>query len=95
LIKERLIDLDRIAYERNLLKVSGFLSLAEQEEYYRLEHGFQSPHFLTGGYETAERKLAVFLPDYLDRGQASGEALCATRKKYRWTAGSCLRAAGS
>ena len=75
MIRERLLDLDRIAYERNLLKASGFLSLAEQEEYHRLEREFRSRHFLTGGYESAERKRAVFLPDYLSGEEAAAEVL--------------------
>lgn len=78
LIKRRLLDADRAAYGRNILKVCGFLSLEEQSIYHSLEREFMSTqHFLSGGTEDADRAAALFLPDYMDRAAAENEAICA------------------
>ena len=75
LIRARLTELDRLAYERNILKTSGFLSYAEQQAYHQLQKAgsFLTPtHFLGGGYEESERAAAFFLPDYMDKAEAEG-----------------------
>ena len=78
LIRRRLIDADKAAYGRNILKVCGFLSLEEQSIYHSLEHEFMSTqHFLSGGTEDADRAAALFLPDYMDSDTAENETLCA------------------
>ncbi len=82
LLEARLKDLDRLAFERNILKCSDFLSYAEQDTWHRLERqgAFQTEgHFLSGGHGEAERARAFFLPDYLDRETAEAEALAAIR----------------
>ena len=56
LIRTRLTDLDRMAYERGILRCSGFLSYAEQSEYHQMDRSGMfrtSVHFLDGGYEDA------------------------------------------
>ena len=71
LLKNKILDADKTAYERNILKVCGFLSLDEQSVYHGLQKEFLTKeHFLSGGHEEAERVMAFFLPDYLDRESA-------------------------
>lgn len=78
LIKRRLLDADKAAYGRNILKVCGFLSLEEQSIYHSLEREFMSAgHLLAGGTDNADRAAALFLPDYMDEDTAENEALCA------------------
>ena len=78
LLKNRILEADRTAYERNILKVCGFLALEEQDLYHRTEREFLSAeHFLDGGHPEAERVLAFFLPDYLDRESAVREKIAA------------------
>ncbi|MBQ0101785.1 MAG: hypothetical protein KBT31_03210 [Firmicutes bacterium] len=53
-------DLKERAYSRGVITVSDFLTEEEQAETLRL-----GKTFFFGGYDGAERKTAVFLPDYL------------------------------
>lgn len=78
LLKNKILDADKTAYERNILKVCGFLSLDEQSVYHGLQKEFLTKeHFLSGGHEEAERVMAFFLPDYLDRESAVREKISA------------------
>lgn len=78
LIKRRLLDADRAAYGRNILKICGFLSLEEQSVYHGLEREFMSTrHMLADGTEEADRAAALFMPDYMDEDTAVNEAICA------------------
>lgn len=57
-------DKERISRERDIMTFTGFLdarncAIASKS----FEH---SKHILYGGYEDAERRIMVFLPDYLD-----------------------------
>jgi len=82
LIRTRLTELDRMAYERGILKCSGFLSYAEQSEYHLLERSgafHTAVHFLDGGYEGAERAAAFFLPDYMEPTDAVEAEITAVR----------------
>ncbi|MDO4960555.1 MAG: YlmH/Sll1252 family protein [Eubacteriales bacterium] len=80
ILKRRILDADRTAYERNILKVCGFLALDEQNIYHSAARGFMSPmHFLSGGHGEAERAAAFFLPDYMDREEAEAERICAVK----------------
>ena len=82
LIRTRLTDLDRMAYERGILRCSGFLSYAEQSEYHLLNRNGMfrtSVHFLEGGYEDAERAAAFFLPDYMEREDAAASEIAAIK----------------
>ncbi len=68
LLAGRLSDLANICYNRNIPVFSGFLNLNEQNILEQNAHGsskgvFSNVCVLTdGGYESAERKIAVFLP---------------------------------
>lgn len=66
------------AIRRNIPAVSCFLSLREQDMVQRLIGGQEGFCFF-GGYPAAERKVACYLPDYLD-------------ESYLETAVACLRA---
>ena len=82
LIRARLLELDRLAYERNILKSSGFLSVAEQNEYHMLEQSgaFQNRiRFLAGGFPEAERARALFLPEYMDKETAEAAEIALLR----------------
>ena len=82
LIRTRLTDLDRMAYERGILRCSGFLSYAEQSEYHQMDRSGMfrtSVHFLDGGYEDAERAAAFFLPDYMEREDAAASEIAAIK----------------
>ena len=73
LIRTRLTELDRMAYERGILKCSGFLSYAEQSEYHLLERSgafHTAVHFLDGLRRSAERRS-----DGDARSQQGGGAL--------------------
>lgn len=63
-IEKRLLDLGRTAYQRGIVTYSDFLNLNEQN----ILHGIRSElSYLKiesfGGYETAERQMAAFVPD--------------------------------
>ena len=77
-IKAELADADRDSYTKNIFKSVGFLSLSEQMIYYRLKQDFLNPeNYLDGGYEDAERAVAMFLPDYMDLSHARRETIAA------------------
>lgn len=76
LIRKKLSDADNIAYDRNILKTVGFLSLEEQSIYHALEREYKTAeHFLFGGGEESDRCIAFFLPDYMDRETAEAESI--------------------
>ena len=90
LVRARLAELDRLAYERNILKCSGFLSYSEQQAFHLLEAGgcfMTQTHFLDGGFPDAERAAAFFLPDYMGREEAVAAEIaviraCAVSDRY-------------
>lgn len=60
-VKSRLKDLAERSYRQNVYSFSGFLSLAEQDQFWSVEK--EQPYCkgkLWGGYEQAERKVACF-----------------------------------
>ena len=59
----RLSDLAKTCYNRNIPVFSGFLNLNEQNILNSLKNEFSGICILLdGGYEYAERRIAVFLP---------------------------------
>lgn len=70
------------AMQRNVFCSTGFLSSREQMLLCRLFS--KNSLALFGGYETAERKIAAFLPDYFDESQFSGEGspIAAVRAEF-------------
>ena len=76
LISKKLLEADRAAYGRNILKTVGFLSLEEQGIYHSLVREFMSEaHFLSGGEEDNDRALAFFMPSHIDREQALNDSI--------------------
>lgn len=60
-LKSRLKDLAEKSYRQNVFTFTGFLGLAEQDVYYRMEKELLFSHpALFGGDEAAERKLLRF-----------------------------------
>ena len=61
LIKKRLLELSRRSYARNRYEFSEFLNLAEQDILCRTKLDSScSPYTLTGGFQGAERQIAMF-----------------------------------
>ena len=63
-LRRHLLDLAALAEKRYNPTNSGFLNLAEQDLFCRLQPEFAPVHStLTGGFPQAERKIALFWPD--------------------------------
>ena len=71
----RLYDKWESCQRRGIPTFSRFLTEAEQNLAASLFHRLGADWILYGGYEGAERRIAVFLPDYLEKEQVDG-ALC-------------------
>lgn len=66
MLKKRLIDLSNQAFQRDIAVFSDFLNLNEQNILHTLPKNSLSARFETyGGYELAERQMAVFFPENL------------------------------
>ena len=87
-LEKRLIELSRIAYQRDIVTYSEFLNLNEQNILHTLPKEKISTEIISfGGYETAERQMAAFIPDalYLRYGKKNltteeiGYPFCALR----------------
>lgn len=85
LLAARLLDLIDRTECRNVLTFSRFLDPGEQKLSRRLLEcaGFPK-HILSGGYEDAERKVLLLLPDYLEEENLDGEALPFTVLHAGW-----------
>ena len=58
-------------YHRDVPSHTEFLTLAEQDLFYRTVNKIPGVRYvLSGGYEAAERKAALFLPSYAEDGDA-------------------------
>ena len=73
ILEGRILDLAERAWQRDILTHTGFLTLAEQARLQDLREGRRRPGTgafppvpmtLIGGFEEAERRMAVFLPSY-------------------------------
>ena len=68
----RIQDLAEQCYHRDVPSHTEFLTLAEQDLFYRTVNKIPGVRYvLSGGYESAERKAALFLPSYAEDGDAS------------------------
>ena len=68
----RIQDLAEQCYHRDVPSHTEFLTLAEQDLFYRTVNKIPGVRYvLSGGYEAAERKAALFLPSYAEDGDAS------------------------
>lgn len=66
LLEKRFIELSRIAYQREIVTYSDFLNLNEQNILHSLPKDSLYTRIISfGGYETAERQMAAFIPDAL------------------------------
>lgn len=66
LLEKRLLELSRLAYNREMITYSDFLNLNELNILHSLPKHFLYTGYVTfGGYELAERQMAAFLPDAL------------------------------
>ncbi len=73
----RIRDLATRAYNNGFVTATEFLSMSEQNEFYKIlaAEGVQAnqksycgaEYVIYGGYEVAERAVICFLPDYIDR----------------------------
>ena len=69
LLLARLMDLLEAAQQKNIPACSGFLSPHEAEAASRLIAACGHPrHLFFGGYEGAERRVCLFLPDWMEDG---------------------------
>ncbi len=65
-LEKRFIDLSRTAYQREIITYSDFLNLNEQNILHSLpKDRLFSRYLCFGGYDTAERQMAAFIPDAL------------------------------
>ena len=65
----RIQDLAEQCYHRDVPSHTEFLTLAEQDLFYRTVNKIPGVRYvLSGGYEAAERKAALFLPSYAEDG---------------------------
>ncbi|MDO4620711.1 MAG: YlmH/Sll1252 family protein [Lachnospiraceae bacterium] len=72
LLKKRLRELDHMVYQRDIPANTGFLTPEEQDVFLRMQKELKGcRNLLWGGFETAERKAAFFLPSYADEEKSS------------------------
>ena len=65
-LEKRFLDLSRTAYQRDIVTYTDFLNLNEQNILHSLpKNQLFSRYQLFGGYDTAERQMAAFIPDAL------------------------------
>ena len=77
-LEKRFTDLSRTAFQREIITYSDFLNLNEQNILYSLSRDRLFSRYLCfGGYDTAERQMAAFIPDalYLRYGKEDPDPL--------------------
>ena len=86
LLLARVLDKYEQAERRSIPAVTGFLSPAEQAAAQRLLNAAGAGDRLLwrGGYEGAERRRALFLPDWADEEAENGAIVC-LRARFRGT----------
>ena len=71
-MEKRLIELSKAAYHRERITYSDFLNLNELNILHSLpKDSLYTKYEIFGGYESAERQLAAFIPDALSLRGAS------------------------
>lgn len=85
LLLSRVLDQLRFARQRNTPAATAFLSPAELGAAERLIAAAGHPsHVFLGGYDEAERRLCVFLPDWQTPEEVdAGDYLCALRASWK------------
>lgn len=67
LLKNRIAELAEKCFRRDIPVCTDFLTLREQTVFHSIERSLPPVRaLLTGGYETAERKMVCFLPSYAE-----------------------------
>lgn len=71
ILEKRLLELSRLAYNRDIITYSDFLNLNELNILHSIpKNTLCAGYVLFGGYDLAERQMAAFLPDALSlRGE--------------------------
>lgn len=65
-LEKRFLELSRTAYQRDIITFTDFLNLSEQNILHTLPKEKISAGFVSfGGYDTAERQMAAFIPEAL------------------------------
>lgn len=65
ILKKRISELARLCYQRNITTYTEFLTLSEQTIFHSIRRELPPvSYLLTGGYESAERKIVCFLSSY-------------------------------
>lgn len=73
-LEKRLVELSHVACQRNIKVYSDFLNLNELNILHSVpKNELYSPYITFGGYDTAERQMAAFLPDALYLRESGGE----------------------
>lgn len=73
-LEKRLVELSKVACQRNIRVYSNFLNLNELNILYSVpKNELYSPYITFGGYATAERQMVAFLPDALYLRESNGE----------------------
>lgn len=71
LLKKRMRELAEVCYRRDIPSYTDFLNLNEQTVFHSLERELPPVRYvLTGGYDTAERRIVCFLPSYEEEAVA-------------------------
>lgn len=66
ILENRMIELSKIAYHRNIFTYTDFLNLNERNILHTLpKDQLYSKYITFGGYDLAERQMAAFIPDAL------------------------------
>ena len=66
LLEKRFLELSRTAFHRNIITFTDFLNLNELNILHNINKSELYSNYVTfGGYETAERQMAAFVPDAL------------------------------
>lgn len=80
LLISKIKDLDRIAYERDITKNSGFLGMSEQAVYMDIAGDLNSNnHFLCGGHEDYDRAMIIWPASYTDKENVPGSLISCIR----------------
>lgn len=76
LLISKIKDLDRISYERDITRCTGFLTMSEQSVYYDVAKDLLSrTHFLYGGHEDADRAMVIWPASYADKTEVTGSLI--------------------
>ena len=70
LLISKIKDLDRLSYERDITKSSGFLTMSEQSVYLDMVRDLNVKNsFLCGGHEDADRSMIIWPASYADKNK--------------------------